>query len=160
MRPTTDTFTLMLHAIDAKDWDGVRRAFADRVEIDYSSLLGVPAATVDADRQVAGWRAFASSFDATPAHHRTICRRLADSRRVDAHTHIRAYHRMQRAAGRRHLDGGRPLRGPSRANPRPMEDRGHYASRLLSGRKSRGSERRPCACVDAEPATAAACSSR
>jgi hypothetical protein len=34
-----------------------------------------------------------------PAHHRTICRRLADSRRVDAHTHVRAYHRMQRLPG-------------------------------------------------------------
>jgi hypothetical protein len=34
-----DTFTQMLHAIDAKDWDGVRNAFADRVTMDYSSLF-------------------------------------------------------------------------------------------------------------------------
>ena len=39
-----DTFTLMIPAIDAKDWDAVRRASADRIDIDYSSLFGVPAA--------------------------------------------------------------------------------------------------------------------
>lgn len=60
-----DTFTRMLHAIDAKDWDGVRQAFANRLTMDYSSLFGVPAATVDADAQVAEWRAFASAFDVT-----------------------------------------------------------------------------------------------
>jgi hypothetical protein len=50
-----DAFTRMLHAIDAKDWNGVRQAFANRVTMDYSSLFGVPAATVDADVQVVGW---------------------------------------------------------------------------------------------------------
>ena len=28
------TFTSMLHAIDAKDWEGVRRTFADTVDMD------------------------------------------------------------------------------------------------------------------------------
>ena len=45
-----ETFTRMLHAIDAKDWPGVRPAFADAVEVDYSSLFGAaPAATTRAD---------------------------------------------------------------------------------------------------------------
>jgi hypothetical protein len=33
-----DAFTRMLHAIDAKDWDGVRREFADTLEMADSSL--------------------------------------------------------------------------------------------------------------------------
>ena len=36
-----DTFTAMLHAIDAKDWRGVRQALADEVDVDY-----VPTAVV------------------------------------------------------------------------------------------------------------------
>ena len=60
-----DTFARMLHAIDARDWNGVRREFADTVDIDYSSLFGEPPARVDADAQIAGWRRFAGAFDAT-----------------------------------------------------------------------------------------------
>jgi hypothetical protein len=93
-----DTFTRMLHAIDAKDWDGVRNAFADRVTMDYSSLFGAPAATVDADAQVAEWRAFGSAFDVT--QHVTgpfVITSAADG--ATAHTHIRAYHQMKDAKG-------------------------------------------------------------
>jgi hypothetical protein len=43
----------------------VRRAFADRFELDYSSLFAVPAATVDAGDHVAGWRGLGEAFDAT-----------------------------------------------------------------------------------------------
>jgi hypothetical protein len=88
----------MLHAIDARDWDGVRRAFADRVDIDYRSLFGAPPATVDADPHVAGWRAFGHAFDAT--QHITgpiVVTPAADG--ATAHTHIRAYHRMNGAPG-------------------------------------------------------------
>jgi hypothetical protein len=40
-------------------------AFADRIDLDYSFLFGVPAATVDADDHVAGWRRFGEAFDAS-----------------------------------------------------------------------------------------------
>jgi SnoaL-like domain len=93
-----DTFTQMLHAIDAKDWDGVREAFADRVTMDYSSLFGAPAATVDADAQVAEWRAFTSAFDAT--QHVTgplVTTSGADA--LTAHGHIRSYHQIKDAKG-------------------------------------------------------------
>ena len=93
-----DTFTLMLHAIDAKDWDAVRRAFADRIEIDYSSLFGVPAATVPVDEHVAGWRAFARSFDATQHVTGPIVVN-EEAKGVVAHTHVRAYHQMKDAPG-------------------------------------------------------------
>lgn len=51
-----DTFTRMLHAIDAKDWDAVRREFADALDMDYRSLFGDPPMRVHADHQVAAWR--------------------------------------------------------------------------------------------------------
>lgn len=93
MAAAADTFTRMLHALDAKDWDGVRAAFADRVDMDYRSLFGAPAATVDGDRQVAEWKAFARHFDATQ-HLTGPFVVTADGRDAIARTHIRAYHRM------------------------------------------------------------------
>jgi hypothetical protein len=93
-----NTLTLMLHAIDAKDWDSVQSAFADRIDIDYSSLFGVPAATVHVDEHVAGWRAFARSFDATQHVTGPIVVKEAPGG-VEAHTHVRAYHRMKNAPG-------------------------------------------------------------
>jgi SnoaL-like domain len=93
-----DTLTLMLHAIDAKDWRGVRQAFADRVDVDYSSLFGEAAATVAADDQVAGWRAFASVFDATQ-HITGPVVMMPDPNGTTAHTHVRAYHQIQGAPG-------------------------------------------------------------
>src|SRR6059058_5886886 len=60
-----DVFTLMLHALDRKDWASVRATFADQVDVDYSSLFGVPPAQVNADEQVAAWREFLDAFDAT-----------------------------------------------------------------------------------------------
>ena len=97
-RDAADTVTEMLHAIDARDWAGVRRAFADRIDLDYSSLFGVPAATVDADPHVEGWRTFGGAFDAT--HHITgpiVVTLEPDGAR--ARTHVRAYHRINGAEG-------------------------------------------------------------
>ena len=93
-----DSFTRMLHALDAKDWAGVRREFADTLDMDYSSLFGVPAARVDADQQVEGWRQFAGAFDATQ-HITGPFVITATSEGAIAHTHIRAYHRIQGAVG-------------------------------------------------------------
>ena len=98
LNDASNAFRRMLHAIDARDWDGVRRAFAAEVDIDYSTLFGAPAATVDADAHVAGWRAFAAAFDAT--QHITgpiVVTPATDA--VTANTHVRAYHRIQGAPG-------------------------------------------------------------
>jgi len=94
----SDSFTRMLHAIDAKDWNGVRREFADTLDMDYSSLFGDPPARVDADQQVAGWRAFAGAFDVTQ-HLTGPFVVTGDDRGAVAHTHVRAYHRIAGAAG-------------------------------------------------------------
>jgi hypothetical protein len=93
-----DAFTSMLYAIDSRDWDGVRRSFADRLDIDYSSLFGVPAATVSGDDQVAEWRAFAGAFDATQ-HITGPIVVTADPHGVTARTHVRAYHQIKGAPG-------------------------------------------------------------
>src|SRR5678816_2415385 len=87
------TFTRMLHAIDARDWRGVRAAFADRIHIDYSSLFGVPGADVDADPHVAGWQSFAGAFDATQ-HVTGPIVSVVRGETATARTHVRAYHRM------------------------------------------------------------------
>jgi hypothetical protein len=94
----SDAFTRMLHAIDAKDWDGVRREFADTLDMDYSSLFGDPPARIDADQQVAGWRAFAGAFDVTQ-HLTGPFVVTGDDRVAIAQTHVRAYHRIAGADG-------------------------------------------------------------
>ena len=98
LNEASNAFSRMLHAIDARDWDGVRRAFAAEVHIDYRSLFGAPAATVDADAHVAGWRAFATAFDATQHITGPIVVTPAKDA-VIANTHVRAYHRIQGAPG-------------------------------------------------------------
>lgn len=55
----------MLHAIDARDWNAVRAAFADTVTTDYTSLFGGEVETQSADALVDGWAAFLPGFDAT-----------------------------------------------------------------------------------------------
>jgi len=94
----SDVFTRMLFAIDCRDWQGVRDAFADHVDLDYSSLFGVPAATVASDEQVGGWRAFAGAFEVTQHVTGPI---VAAERKAEivAGTHVRAYHRIAGAAG-------------------------------------------------------------
>jgi hypothetical protein len=93
-----DAFTSMLHAIDARDWEGVRRAFADEIHIDYSALFGAPAAVVGAHEHVASWQAFARHFDATQHVTGPMVVR-PDGPGMIARTHVRAYHRMAGIAG-------------------------------------------------------------
>jgi len=91
--------TRMLHAIDAKDWEEVRRAFAPQVDMDYSSLFGDPPARVSGEDQVAGWRAFADAFTATQHVTGPILVTARTSAAATAETHIRAYHQIKGASG-------------------------------------------------------------
>jgi SnoaL-like protein len=91
-------FTSMLHAIDAKDWTGVRATFADQVDIDYSSLFGAPAGRTSANDLVGGWQRFAGGFDAT--QHITgpvLVTGVAGG--AEADTHVRAYHYVKGEPG-------------------------------------------------------------
>jgi hypothetical protein len=92
MYDAADTFSSMLHAIDSRDWPGVRRAFADHVDVDYSSLSGAPAARVATDELIAGWQTFLGAFEVT--QHLTGPIILTDrGESITANTHVRAYHR-------------------------------------------------------------------
>jgi hypothetical protein len=93
-----DTITRMLHAIDAKDWQGVRNAFADTLDMDYQSLFGDPPIRVDADQQVQGWREFVGAFDVTQ-HVTGPILVTPESTGAIADTHVRAYHRIAGAEG-------------------------------------------------------------
>ena len=92
------TFTSMLHDIDARDWVGVRDAFADHVDIDYSSLFGAPPGKTSADELVGGWQRFASGFDATQHITGPVIVTAAAGGAV-ADTHIRAYHHVKGQPG-------------------------------------------------------------
>jgi hypothetical protein len=61
----TNTVIGMLHAIDSRNWDAVRAAFADTVTTDYTSLFGGEPQTQAADSLVGGWADFVPGFDAT-----------------------------------------------------------------------------------------------
>jgi hypothetical protein len=90
--------TRMLHALDLRDWQAVRDAFADHVDVDYSSLSGEPAANVHGDTLVGGWRSFVGAFDATQ-HLTGPCTAVERDGGVLAHTHVRGYHHIAGAAG-------------------------------------------------------------
>lgn len=92
------TFTSMLHDFDARDWFGVRDAFAAHVDVDYSSLFGTPPARTSADDLVGGWQRFTSGLDAT--QHITgpvIVAAAAGGALAD--THVRAYHYVKGQPG-------------------------------------------------------------
>lgn len=90
-----DTLVDLVHAIDRLDWDGVRAAFADELDLDYTSLSGGEPERLAADELVARWRALLPGFDSTqhllgPVRERTGGE--AGSAEVEAH--VRAYHRV------------------------------------------------------------------
>lgn len=50
--------------IDARDWDGLRDLFVDRIDFDYTSLFGGTPQTIAASDLLEGWRVV-ESLDAT-----------------------------------------------------------------------------------------------
>jgi hypothetical protein len=84
---SADVLTRMLHAIDARDWDGVRAAFADPVHTDYTSLWGGEPASVAVDDLLDGWQELVRGLDAT--QHLTGPVITVDGR---LHTHVVAHH--------------------------------------------------------------------
>jgi fermentation-respiration switch protein FrsA (DUF1100 family) len=61
----SDAITALLHAIDRRDWSGVRAALADQVATDYTSLFGGSPRTQSAAELIEGWRGLLPGFDAT-----------------------------------------------------------------------------------------------
>src|SRR5690606_34429994 len=60
-----DLITRLLFAVDALDWAGVRAAFADEVEVDYTSLFGGSPERLPADELVTRWQGMLPGFAAT-----------------------------------------------------------------------------------------------
>jgi hypothetical protein len=94
----SDAIASMLLAVDRLDWPAVRQSFADRVMVDYRSLSGAPAAEVNADHLIAGWRAVMPGFDATQ-HLVGPVVASRDGDATHAETHVRAYHHIAGAEG-------------------------------------------------------------
>ncbi len=94
----SDTVTSMLHAIDALDWDAVREAFADRIDVDHTSLAGGSPETLPAQELMARWRALLPGFEATQHLTGPITVRPVEGRAM-AETHVRGYHCIKEAEG-------------------------------------------------------------
>lgn len=92
-------FTRMLHALDLRDWQAVRDALADHVDVDYSSLAGEPAATVSGDDLAGNWRAFVGAFDVTQHLTGPIVSAEMPAGEIKLATAVRAGHRIAGAAG-------------------------------------------------------------
>lgn len=85
--------TGMLHAIDARDWDAVRAAFADEVFVDYTSLNGGEAGPQASDVLVGGWKAMLPGFEATQHLTGPMVIEL-DGEEAEARMAVTATHRM------------------------------------------------------------------
>jgi hypothetical protein len=92
-------FTRMLHALDLRDWQSVRDAFADHVDVDYSSLGGTPAVNVAGDDLVGGWRSFVGAFEATQHLAGPIVSAELQGGEMKVAMHVRGYHRIAGAPG-------------------------------------------------------------
>lgn len=93
-----DTVTRMLHALDALDWPSVEAAFADELQIDYSSLFGGEPETLTAAELMTRWRALLPGFDATQHMTGPIVVSVAPGgSAATAQTHVRGYHYIAEA---------------------------------------------------------------
>lgn len=61
----TKTVIAVFNGSDKHQWETVRHSFADEVHLDYSSLSGQPAASVNADDIINAWSNFLPKFNFT-----------------------------------------------------------------------------------------------
>lgn len=90
----SDCVTLMLQAIDALDWNGVRVCFADRVLVDYTSLFGGQPADMLTDDLLKSWRGLLPGFEATQHMTGPVVASVSGSN-ATAETHVRGYHHIK-----------------------------------------------------------------
>ena len=60
-----ETVTVLLHAVDRRDWDTIRNALADTVDVDYTSLSGGEPGSPTAEGLIGTWRELLPGFDST-----------------------------------------------------------------------------------------------
>lgn len=93
-------------AADHRDWATARACFADRVDLDYTSLAGGQPGDVHADDMITSWRGSLPGFDATQ-HIITNHLVTLSAARAECLSHFRAQHRIGAGAEARiwELDG-------------------------------------------------------
>ncbi len=85
----------LFHAIDALDWESVKAALEDRVEIDYTSLFGGEVSTPAREELIESWKGIVPGFDATQHLLGPIRIEERGADRAVAETHVRAYHYLE-----------------------------------------------------------------
>ena len=98
VREISDLIARMLLDIDRLDWAGVRRTFAARVQVDYTSLFNGSPTEQDADELIATWTGLLPGFDATQHLVGPIVVN-ANNGSITAETSVRGYHVVSGAPG-------------------------------------------------------------
>jgi len=84
--------TRMLFAVDALDWAGVRAAFAEEVDVDYTSLFGGNPERLPADELIQRWQGLLPGFAGTQHVTGPIVVTFDGPDEAVAEAHVRAYH--------------------------------------------------------------------
>lgn len=67
MKTIQETVTQLFVATDKQEWQKVEAIFAEQVELDYSSMNGIPAASLSPQQITESWRTILPGFTST--HH-------------------------------------------------------------------------------------------
>lgn len=102
-----DLITRLLFAVDALDWAGVRAAFADEVDVDYSSLFGGSAERLRADELIERWQGLLPGFAATQHQTGPVVVSFEGADAAVAETYVRAYHYVDGESGGTWIVAGR-----------------------------------------------------
>ena len=102
-----DLITRMLFAVDALDWLGVRAAFADEVDVDYTSLFGGNAERLPADELIERWQGLLPGFAATQHQTGPVVVSFDGADAAVAETYVRAHHYVDGVPGGRWVVAGR-----------------------------------------------------
>lgn len=98
VREISDLVARLLLAVDRLDWTTVRRSFAERIRVDYTSLFGGAPEEMTADELVQRWQGLLPGFDATQHLTGPIVVN-ANPSSVTAETSVRGYHYITGASG-------------------------------------------------------------
>jgi hypothetical protein len=89
----------MLNAIDSREWETIRAAFAPSVDVDYTSLFGGTAETLPIDSLLERWRWLLPGFDATQHLIGPLIVTEHGGNLATAEAQARGYHYMSGAEG-------------------------------------------------------------
>jgi uncharacterized protein len=91
--------TVLLQAVDLRDWTAARACLADEVDTDYSSLFGGTPERLRSDALIKRWRDLVPGFDSTQHIAGPVLIYEARGDSAKARTAVRAYHYFAEAPG-------------------------------------------------------------